>query len=69
MYSDFYFRSRRDAQNCRRACHAAGGWSEGLHSSTDCCGWFIVRVPFAFAALFARVSDGFFSYRVDSFYC
>lgn len=69
MYSDFYFRSKRDAQDCRRACHAAGGWSEGLHSNVGWGGWFIVRVPFAFADLFARVSVGFFDYRVDSSYC
>lgn len=68
MYSDFYFLSQRDAQRCRRACYAAGGWSEGLHSNVSCCGWFIVRVPFVFADLFARVSVGFFSYRVDSVY-
>ena len=67
MYSEFYFNSKSLAQQARRLCHAAGGFSEGIFQIAVFGGCWAVRVPYSSVSIFARVAAGLFYGRSDSF--
>ena len=64
-YSEFYFRSEKEARRARREFWQAGCSADSCYQVAGTWGWWAVRVCGIFSNEFAKMFFSYYEYRID----